>query len=580
MILANLPGEWLTSFWLVSIGAGLGLVLLAISLILFVLGNRIGLGKLANASSFSFTIAGGAVSLLLLAGGLVVWHWFTGEAPDAKGEPADPNWILAFLLLVPTCAFAGYGVVRMFSDRAQDQMMEWLREGVGLWLLVIASVLAVFGLFGVAGQHFPMLRFVGRPIAMLESVQRLPRTGIQPDLKFTVDPSFDDTGVPVAVNFFGAELKKIGFNTSQRIEFSPSPITSDADREKILELPGSSETTYFSALDIEEKLPKDLIEFFYVRNLGDRPVDLTISMETQPEFPQVIGIFVAALATWAAFLVILFQSALLPKESAISWSTFKTETSQPLFSILLGVGIVFLLIALYIPYNTFGEDIKMYITTGRPVILLLSIFFAVWAASKSVSEEIDGRTALTVLAKPLSRRQFLIGKTLGIGWAVGMLFLGIGLMFLFLVSYKTIYDGLEASKADLTWKDGYAEMAKVAPALALGYMETMVFVFVSVMISTRLAIVSNLMICFSIYILGHITPMMLEKEDTFESVTVVGQAITTVIPVLEHFDISAAIVGEATVPAAYLGWALVYTSLYSAVALLVALILFEDRDLS
>ena len=100
------------------------------------------------------------------------------------------------------------------------------------------------------------------------------------------------------------------------------------------------------------------------------------------------------------------------------------------------------------------------------------------------------------------------------------------------------------------------------------------------MISTRLAVVSNLMICFAVYMLGHITPMLLEKEDTFESVTVVGQAITTIIPVLEHFDVSAAIVGDATVPAAYLGWALVYSTLYCGVALLIALILFEDRDLS
>lgn len=573
MILANLPGEWLTSFWLVSVGAGLGLVLLAISLILFMVGHRLGLGRLAGGGPLSLVVSGGILSLLVLVGGLAGWHWFTGETQDS-------NWILAFLLLVPTSAFVGFGVISMFTSRAQDQMFEWLREGVGFWLLVITSVLSIFGVFGIVGQNVPMIRFVSRPIAMLESIQRLPRTGVQPDQQFTINPVIDDSGTPLRVNFVGAELKRMGFITSQRIEFSPYPITREADREKVLELPGSSEMTYFSALDVAEKLPKDLIEFLYVRNLGDRPVDLTIMVETQPEFPQVSGIFVTALATWAAFMVILFQSALLPKESAISWSTFKTETSQPLFSILLAVGIIFLVIALYIPYNTFGEDIKMYVTTGRPVILLLSIFFAVWAASKSVSEEIDGRTALTVLAKPISRRQFLIGKTLGIGWAVGMLFLGIGLMFLFLVSYKTIYDGLEASKADLTWQDGYGEMAKVVPALVLGYMETMVFVFVSVMISTRLAIVSNLMICFSIYILGHITPMMLEKEDAFESVAVVGQAITTIIPVLEHFDISAAIVGEATVPAAYLGWALVYTSLYSAVALLVALILFEDRDLS
>lgn len=575
MILANLPGEWLTSFWLVSIGAGIGLILLVISLILFVVGGRLGLGKVADAGPMAYAVFGGIVSLAVLGGGLFGWQWFTEEAQDF-------NWILAFLLLVPASAFVGYGVVSMFTKRAQDQMFEWLKEGVGLWLLVITAVLSLFAVFGIVGQQVPMIRFVGRPLAMLESVRRLPQTGVQPEIRVTVNPAdIDGSGAPVRVNFLGAELKRIGFNTnSQRIEFSPAPITPQSNREKIVELAGSSETTYFSALDVAETLPKDLIEYLYVRNLSDRPLDLQIFLETQPEFPQVTGIFVTALATWGAFLVILFQSALMPKESAISWSTFKTETSQPLFTILMGVGIVFLVVALYIPYNTFGEDIKMYVTTGRPVILLLSIFFAVWAASKSVSEEIDGRTALTVLAKPLSRRQFLIGKTLGIGWAVGMLFLGIGLVFLFLVSYKTIYDGVESSKGALPWQDGYAEMAKVAPALLLGYMETMVFVFISVMISTRLAIVSNLMICFSIYILGHITPMMLEKEDTFESVTVVGQAITTIIPVLEHFDISAAIVGEATVPAEYLGWALVYTSLYSAVALLVALILFEDRDLS
>jgi ABC-type transport system involved in multi-copper enzyme maturation permease subunit len=574
MMLANLPGEWLTSFWLLAIGAGLGLVLLAVSLIVFMAGGRLGLGKLADASPASFTVFGGIMSLLFLGTGLYVWQWFTGQSQEV-------NWILAFLLLVPGCAFLGFGTVAMFKARSQEQMLEWLREGVGLWMLVIASTLAIFAVFGIAGQQIAMIRFVGRPIAMLESVRRLPLTGVQPDIKVKILPaSIEDSGSPVKVDFVGAELKRIGFGSSQRIEFSPTPIFPESDREKILELPGSSEPVYFSALDVAEKLPKDYIEFLYVRNLSDRELDLTIYLETQPEFPQVTGIFVTALVTWGAFLVVLFQSALLPKEAAISWSTFKTETSQPLFGILVGVGIIFLVIALYIPYNTFGEDIKMYITTGRPVILLLSIFFAVWAASKSVAEEIDGRTALTVLAKPLSRRQFLVGKTLGIGWAVGMLFLLIGLTFLFLVSYKTIYDGVESSKGALPWQDGYAEMAKVAPALILGYMETMIFVFVSVMISTRLAIVSNLMICFSIYILGHITPMLLEKEDTFESVTVVGQAVTTIIPVLEHFDISAAIVGEATVPAAYLGWALVYTSLYSAVALLVALILFEDRDLS
>jgi ABC-type transport system involved in multi-copper enzyme maturation permease subunit len=596
MLVANLPGEWLTSFWLLSIGAGLGLVLVLLTVALFLIGGKLGLSRLvegqmagtgggavggrsAQGRSTGFYALGGIVALLVLAAGLALWNWFA--VPAGAVQRSDSQWLLAFLLLVPLSVFVGFGVAAMFQNRAQEQLLEWLGEGVSFWLLVIVSILSAFAVFGIVGQQLPMVRFVGQPIAMLNSVWRLPLTGTQPPIKFTINPALEaDEGAAVPVRFYGNELKRIGFQSTERLEFATDPITPESDREKILELAGSTETNYFSTADVEGKLPKTFVENFYIRNLSDRPSELTITLETQPQFPQVKSIFVTMLATWAVFMGLFFQTALLPKESAIAWSTFKTETSQPLFGILMAVGMVFLTIALYIPYNTFGEDIKMYVTTGRPVILLLSIFFAVWASSKSVAEEIEGRTALTVLAKPLSRRQFLIGKALGIGWAVGLLFLCIGLWFLFLISYKTIYDGIEASKGTLPWQDGYAEMVKFVPALVLGYMETMVFVFISVMISTRLAVVSNLMICFSIYMLGHITPMLLEKENTFESVTVVGQAITTVIPVLEHFDVSAAIVGDATVPAAYLGWALVYSSLYCTVAMLIALILFEDRDLS
>jgi ABC-type transport system involved in multi-copper enzyme maturation permease subunit len=579
MVVANLPGEWLTSFWLLSIGAGLGLVLVLLTVALFMIGGKLGLNRLVEGNSSGFYGLGGILGLVILGASLWLWNWFA--APAGTDVRSDSQWLLAFLLLVPLSAFMGFGVAAMFRNRAQEQILEWLGEGVSFWLLVVVSILSAFAVFGVVGQQLPMIRFVSQPIAMLNSVLRLPVTGVQPAIKVTINPALEeDSGAGVPIEFYGNELKRIGFQSTERLEFATDPITPESDREKILELAGSTEATYFSIADVESKLPKTYIDKLYVRNLSDRPSELTITLETQPQFPQVKSIFVTMLATWGVFMALLFQTAMLPKESAIAWSTFKTETSQPLFGILLAVGIVFLTIALYIPYNTFGEDIKMYVTTGRPVILLLSIFFAVWASSKSVAEEIEGRTALTVLAKPLSRRQFLIGKSLGIGWAVGLLFLCIGLWFLFLISYKTIYDGIESSKGTLPWQDGYTEMIKFVPALVLGYMETMVFVFISVMISTRLAVVSNLMICFSIYMLGHITPMLLEKEDTFESVTVVGQAITTVIPVLEHFDVSAAIVGDATVPAAYLGWALVYSSLYCGVALLIALILFEDRDLS
>jgi hypothetical protein len=49
---------------------------------------------------------------------------------------------------------------------------------------------------------------------------------------------------------------------------------------------------------------------------------------------------------------------------------------------------------------------------------------------------------------------------------------------------------------------------------------------------------------------------------------------------LDHFDIEAAVSTDTPVPLVYLGAAALYCALYSTVAMLLALVLFEDRDLA
>ena len=118
---------------------------------------------------------------------------------------------------------------------------------------------------------------------------------------------------------------------------------------------------------------------------------------------------------------------------------------------MLVVGAAFVVTAIYIPYNTFGEDIKMYKDSGLNLLRVMAIFTAVWAASKSVAEEIEGRTALTVLSKPVSRRQFIIGKFSGISMSVALLFILLGLWFMIWIAYKPIYDGQETSNKIRDW---------------------------------------------------------------------------------------------------------------------------------
>ena len=73
-----------------------------------------------------------------------------------------------------------------------------------------------------------------------------------------------------------------------------------------------------------------------------------------------------------------------------------------------------MLVSVVIPYFTFGDDYKMMKQLGFDMIMLSTMLFGVLAASMSISEEIEGRTAVTLMSKPVTRRQFLLGKFLGI----------------------------------------------------------------------------------------------------------------------------------------------------------------------
>jgi hypothetical protein len=154
-------------------------------------------------------------------------------------------------------------------------------------------------------------------------------------------------------------------------------------------------------------------------------------------------------------------------------------------------------------------------------------------------------------------------------------------MFLATVAYKLPYDAREASLPDPTMWDCQKEMLQIAPGLALAFMETVVLTAISVAISTRLPMLANLIICSAVYVLGHLVPILANSAvGQIEFVRFVANLLAAVLPVLDHFNISAGIAGGQDVPAVYLAWAALYCLTYSAVAMLVALLLFEDRDLA
>src|SRR6185437_2862786 len=94
--------------------------------------------------------------------------------------------------------------------------------------------------------------------------------------------------------------------------------------------------------------------------------------------------------------------------------TFVEAVVQPIYSLLLALGAVVLIVFGLLPFFTLGEDTVMYKSVGLDIVLLLTLIITLFATSKSIFDEIEDRTMLTLMSKPIQRWEVLVGKYLGI----------------------------------------------------------------------------------------------------------------------------------------------------------------------
>lgn len=585
---ANWVGSWLTPIWLVGVGAILGLaILLVIWLLGWVLSRIPSLSSLADSprSSLAFGGIAGAI-LFVIAGTLCLGPSLWGSATTISAA----NLPMAAILLAFACWIGGFLLAKLLSRRTNSEVVEAVREGP-LWpIFLVTCFLAVFG---VAGAYVATT-----PRQLLHSLTRLPVSGHR-EVSFTIpaapeevlnDAGKDPPQHPISITFRQSELQRMVFRSNQNISVDTRE-SGEVDINPLFRV-NSGEDATWTRTSQASLAAQDLVTQLFVRNYGRGEAQLTVALDTAPEHPEAATTALTAISVVGIFLLYFLQRLWLPRLSAVALAAYKSEIAQPLFLIVMAIGIFAVVAFIWIPYNTLGEDIKVLKDTGMTLIMILAIIQAVWAASTSVADEIEGRTALTVLSKPIGRRSFIGGKFMGIFWTVAVIFIVLGASFMVSVSYKPLYDSREGAykplyegrvigDEDVTWQQCHYEMVGVVPGLLLAFLETVVLAALAVAISTRLPMLANFIICFAVYVMGHLTPLIVQSSvGKFPPVRFVAELLSTVLPILDHFNIQAAVATGLQVPYDYLGWTLVYSLLYGFVALLLALVLFEDRDLA
>lgn len=230
--------------------------------------------------------------------------------------------------------------------------------------------------------------------------------------------------------------------------------------------------------------------------------------------------------------------------------------------ILYFIGFFALLMAFalrLLPEIAVGTHQKIFLDLGLAAIGLLGVMVAVFVGTGLINKEIDKRTILVLIPKPLSRAEFILGKHLGLS---GVLAVMLGVM---LVIYLLMLLGMKVSFQALplivsVFYLGLELILIAAVAIAFG-------VFTSSIIATLMT--------FGVYLMGHISKDLIQLGIISKNpnILAITKNIYLILPDLERLNFrNEAVYGllpSADVLIANALYSLVYTGLLLGISILI-----------
>ena len=251
------------------------------------------------------------------------------------------------------------------------------------------------------------------------------------------------------------------------------------------------------------------------------------------------------------------------KTLAIARNTFREAVRDRVFALVAVFGLLLVSSSIILSPLTIGAQQKLVADIGLASISVFSVLVVLFVGSGLVSKEIDKRTIMTLLSKPVSRFEYLFGKYLGLLGTIGVMIGAMSVLF----------------AAALLATGSRFEVAYLI-SLGLTAMEMVVVTAVVIFFSSFTSSVLTSIFTLGVFLAGRMLPDL----EAFAVVTASPGVersmdfLRYALPNLDLFDVRNAAVHGLPIDGQHVAWAVVYGLMYSGVLLLVADRLFRRRE--
>ena len=247
----------------------------------------------------------------------------------------------------------------------------------------------------------------------------------------------------------------------------------------------------------------------------------------------------------------------------IALNTFRESLRDKiLYNLLLFAGMLIGLSVLLADL-TIMEHHKIVADMGLAAINLTGVIIAIFVGISLVNKEIDRRTVYTIMARPISRTSFILGKYAGLALT---LFVNVAIMlavFLMTLWFYRVPVGLA-----------------IFQAVGLIFVELLVVTAIALFFSTFSSSTLSATLTLGIYVIGHLTTDLksVAGKSGNETASAVMNGLYYLCPNLESLNIKGQAAVGIPVGPDYLVLASLYGLAYAAVLVTGACFVFQRRD--
>ncbi|GEM_PF-91442 len=251
---------------------------------------------------------------------------------------------------------------------------------------------------------------------------------------------------------------------------------------------------------------------------------------------------------------------------AIAFYAFKEAIRQKILYALTLLGVAMAAVALVLGQLSAGQQEKVLIDVGLSGMRLFGLLIAAFLGIDVAARDMGRQSLLALMAKPVRRSEYILGRFLGGGLTL-------------LVSLAFMGAGVELALASAT--DGVnLSPGRLLPAMYLIYLELLIIGSFALLCATFASTIVTAVITVLLFIAGHLSADFLDLAETASSpvIAVIYRCLYYGLPNLENFNVVLPVAHGHVIPLSLVGKASAYAVLYVTIVLIVAMNIFERRD--